>query len=144
MPAPIACFKASGTATMDAFAQADAGGRNEQQPGDRDGAERRRPRRAARDDTPNAKEKLCPIAGRPRSGSSRLKAISSVAKADATQVAVSTATVVHSGAESTVGWTKMMYAIVMNVVTPASTSVRTLVPSWDRWKTRSSMRREAT
>ena len=37
-------------------------------------------------------------------------------------------------AESTVGWTKMMYADVRNVVAPASTSVRTEVPAARRRK----------
>src|SRR5688572_12378367 len=47
-----------------------------------------------------------------------------VAIADARQVAMNTAPVSMPAAPSTVGCTNTMYAIVTNVVTPASTSVR--------------------
>ncbi len=49
--------------------------------------------------------------------------MSSVAMAVARHVAVSTAPWSMPAAESTVGWTKMMYAAERNVVAPASTSV---------------------
>ena len=56
----------------------------------------------------------------------------SVARADARHVAVSTAPASIPAADITVGCTKMMYAIVRNVVTPATTSVRTVVPADDK------------
>ena len=53
--------------------------------------------------------------------------MSSVARAEARQVAVSTAPPSIPAADITVGCTKMMYAIVRNVVTPARTSRRMVV-----------------
>src|SRR5215467_7789583 len=55
------------------------------------------------------------------------------------QVAVSTAPRSIPAAPMTAGWTNRMYAIVRNVVTPARTSVRTVVRSSDRRNSRSSM-----
>ncbi len=46
---------------------------------------------------------------------------------EARQVAISTAVLSIPAAESMLGFTASMYAIVMNVVTPAMTSVLTLV-----------------
>ena len=63
MPAPIACFSESGTARDHPLAQADARREDEDEPGDRDRAERDRPRRAPPTTTVNAKKKLWPIAG---------------------------------------------------------------------------------
>src|SRR6187401_162317 len=53
----------------------------------------------------------------------------SVAIADATHVAVSTAPASIPAADNTAGCTKMMYAIVRNVVVPARISVRMVVPA---------------
>jgi hypothetical protein len=57
-----------------------------------------------------------------------------VANAVARHVAVSTAPKSIPAAFKTAGCTKMMYAIVKNVVRPARASVRTVVPLVFRWK----------
>ena len=53
------------------------------------------------------------------------------------QVAARTAWKSIPVVDSTAGWTKMMYDIVMNVVMPARISVRMVVWEAERWKMRS-------
>ncbi len=55
-------------------------------------------------------------------------------KAAQRQVAAVTAAMGMPVWERMEGFTKMMYAIVMKVVSPARVSVRQLVRSWAKWK----------